>query len=101
MAPATKKQKTDSEKFPCFSCDTDRTSKQFPEYNPGPDCDHLINTCKTCLKKWVESNVEIANFALGREEGSVFGVKCPHPQCEGIMRNVNVEIAATKKVYER
>ena len=101
MAPATKKRKTDNnvEKFLCFSCDTYRLSTQFDDFNPTPDCDHLINHCKRCLKKWVESNVESATFAVGGEDGKIFGIKCP--QCDGIMRSVNVEIATTKKVYER
>lgn len=100
MAPATKKRKTNNiEKFLCFSCATECSSTQFPDYNPTPDCDHLINTCKTCLKKWVEAKVEGATFATGGEDGKVFGVKCP--QCDGIMRNANIEIAGTKKVYAR
>ena len=97
MAPATKKRKTESdERYRCTSCDTNRTSRQFPDYNPTPDCDHLIHTCKSCLSNWVTSNVESGNFANG---GKVFGVKCP--ECDSIMRNVNVEIAATKKIHKR
>ncbi|KAK3717601.1 hypothetical protein LTR37_005667 [Vermiconidia calcicola] len=101
MAPATKKRKTidTTPKFHCFSCATDRKSTQFPDYNPSADCDHLINTCKTCLKKWVQSNVESANLVTGGDDGKVYGVHCP--QCKAIMGNVNVKIAATKKVYER
>ena len=101
MAPAAKKRKLDTnvEKFPCFSCDTLRLSKLFPDYNPSPDCDHLINTCKTCLKKWVAANVESSNFVTSGENGEIWGIKCPHPQCDAVMRNVNVEEAATKKVY--
>jgi hypothetical protein len=60
------------------------------------------------LKKWVEAQVEVGNFVkkIGEEqdvEGQdakrdlLFGVKCPHPECDGVMRNVNVQAAATKK----
>ena len=45
--------------------------------------------------------MEGANLATGGEFNSIFGVKCPQSQCDGTMRNVNIEIAATKKVYER
>ena len=101
MAPAPKKRKTNTivQKFRCFSCVADRGSSQFPDYNPSPDCEHLINTCKTCLKKWVQAKVESASFATGGEDGKIFGVKCP--QCDAIMRSVNIEIAATKQVHKR
>lgn len=52
--------------------------------------------------------MEVGNFVkkIGEEqdvEGQdakrdlLFGVKCPHPECDGVMRNVNVQAAATKK----
>jgi hypothetical protein len=92
----------------------------------------LINTCKNCLKKWVEAQIEDGAFikkvdlaangegvgesdpAVKKEdvdkeekeytdmpEGLLFGVKCPHADCEGVMRNVNVMIAGTKKVHHK
>lgn len=102
MAPATKKRKTNDaiERFLCFSCVTERFSTQFPDYLPSRDCDHLINTCKTCLKKWVEAKVEGATFVKDGKDSKVFGVKCP--QCDdGIMKNGDIEVAATKKVYAK
>lgn len=105
MAPPRKKRKIDDAaivRYPCFSCATDRSANLFPDYNPTPDCEHLINTCKTCLKKWTECCVDDATFATATvdENGIEFiGIKCP--QCDGVMRNVNVMIAATKKVYQR
>lgn len=102
MAPSAKRRKTNQpQRFLCFSCDVERTSSQFPDYNPSPECEHLINTCKACLKGWVEAQVESGNFTAGGEDGQAFGVKCPHPDCKGVMKNVNVGVAATKKVYER
>lgn len=86
----------------------------FPDYNPSPDCEHLINTCKTCLRKWVEASIEDANFRTealdgvgdgGDREGEakvkkeVWGIGCP--ECEGVMRAVNVQMAVPKKVYRR
>ncbi len=139
MAPAVKRRKTEVPKFLCYSCQTERVSSQFPDYNPGAECDHLIHTCKACLKQWVEVQVESGNFVKrtdvesgGNEEnaraekrvddlqdgvqkveqkakegdeelskGLLFGIKCPHPDCDGVMRNVNVQMAAARKVYQR
>lgn len=50
------------------------------------------------MRKWVETNVESANFTTS-EDGKVFGIKCT--ECDGIMRNVNVQAAVTKKVHNR
>ncbi|KAK5170313.1 uncharacterized protein LTR77_004900 [Saxophila tyrrhenica] len=129
MAPAAKKRKTarDAPKFLCLSCQTERTSSQFPDYNPSAECEHLIHTCKNCLKKWVEVQVECSAFVKktaaedgagvdaaegdervrkgeveeGKPNSLLFGIKCPHPDCKGVMRNVNVEMGATKKVYQK
>ena len=98
MAPAAKRRKTNKEpKYLCSSCDTERKGTSFPDVNPSSECHHLINTCKTCLKKWVAAQIENANFTTGGEDGKAFGVKCP--QCDAVMKSVNVEDAGTKKVY--
>lgn len=112
MAPAAKKRKAAAiERYTCFSCAEDKAARLFPDYNPSPDCEHLINTCKHCLRKWVESQIDDANFKTGAaaaDEGGedvegaekeVWGVGCP--QCEAIMRAVNVQAAVPKKVYTR
>ncbi|KAK3676911.1 hypothetical protein LTR78_003115 [Recurvomyces mirabilis] len=99
MAPAAKRRKIEAvTKYLCFSCDAERTSKQFPDYNPSTDCDHLINTCKTCLKKWVQTQVDSSNYATGDEGGKVFGIRCP--QCVAIMKDDDLEEVTTKKVYK-
>lgn len=111
MASAGKKRKAaEVEKYTCFSCAEDKAARLFPDYNPSPDCEHLINTCKHCLRKWVESQIDDANFKTGPavdEEGGggkgakeeVWGVGCP--QCKAIMRAVNVQAAVPKKSYTR
>lgn len=103
MAPAAKRRKTDTQaqRFLCYGCDVERTASQFPDYNPSSECEHLINTCKTCLKQWVAVQVDDTNFVKKPEDSKMFGVACPHPGCEGVMRAVNVEIAATQKVSAR
>lgn len=108
MAPSKKRKAAEIERYTCFTCAEDKPSRSFPDLNPSPDCEHLINTCKSCLKKWVEASIDDANFKTGSvtEEGGeagaqkeVWGVGCP--QCEAVMRAVNVQHAVTKKVYQR
>jgi len=101
MAPAAKHRKANAEveRFMCYGCDEQRTSKQFPDYNPSSDCEHLINICTKCLKKWIEVQVDNGNFTFGGKDGKALGIKCP--QCPAVMKNVNVYIATTKKVYNR
>lgn len=135
MAPPFKKARTAATpKYLCLTCDTERTSRQFPDYNPSAECEHLIHTCKGCLKSWVEVQVDGGEFvrktgvgievAEGEENGEqhektqkdgdaeklregevpkglLFGVKCPHPGCEGVMRNINVKIAGTRKAHKK
>lgn len=131
MAPARKKRKTvDVPKYLCLTCDTERISKQFPDYNPSAECEHLIHTCKGCLKSWVEVQVDGGEFVRkidvgveGKEEddkksgerqeaeriqkegevpkGLLFGIKCPHPDCKGVMRDVHVKHAGTRKWHKK
>lgn len=109
MAPSKKRKAAEMEKFSCFTCAADKPPQQFPDYNPSPDCDHFINTCKTCLRQWIESCIEEANFKTGISGGDegeddgdakdVWGIACP--QCEGVMRAVNVQMAVPKRVLKR
>lgn len=105
MARTRKRKAAQIEKYECFTCATEKPPKQFPDFNPSTDCKHLINTCRTCLKKWVESCIENAKFKAtttgGEGEGlkAIWGVGCP--QCESVMRSINVEAAVTKKVFKR
>lgn len=89
--PPAKKKKNAPRRYYCSSCDADKTDKSFPDYNPSPDCDHLINTCKNCLKQWVNVQVEGGLHVTGGEGDAdgekVFGIKCV--ECPGIMRAVS------------
>ncbi|KAK3116357.1 hypothetical protein LTR53_003383 [Teratosphaeriaceae sp. CCFEE 6253] len=96
MAPAAKRRKTANEpKYHCLGCDTNRIGRSFPDSNPSSGCEHLINTCKTCLKKWVEAQV---SSGLIVQAGKTFGIQCP--ECDAVMKSVDVEVAATKKVHQ-
>ncbi|KAI5357042.1 putative IBR domain, E3 ubiquitin ligase RBR family, TRIAD supradomain-containing protein [Septoria linicola] len=99
--PVTKRAKAGQPKFLCTCCDTERPGRFFPKFNPSSECEHLINTCKACLKQWIAVQVESSNFIRIDEEGgaSTFGIKCV--ECKETMRPVNVEAAATKTVYEK
>ncbi|EMC94020.1 hypothetical protein BAUCODRAFT_36491 [Baudoinia panamericana UAMH 10762] len=147
--PASKRRKTGPQpKYLCFACDVERVGSQFPDVNPSGECEHLINTCKKCLRQWVQVAVEGGGFVMGvrvgkvgngkekgEEEGEegweetgedvkvevsgsgedgkvkrvggeersglVFGIKCPHPGCEAVMRGEDVEVAGTQKVFAR
>jgi hypothetical protein len=122
--PPTKKRKTEVERYICQICQSEKTSNQFPDFNPSRECEHMIHTCKWCLKKWVEVQVESSEFVKktgvaevadgaendadwgemiegngdgkvgkdGTPKGLLFGVKCPHPKCEGVsIAEVSVE----------
>ncbi|RMX87904.1 hypothetical protein D0869_02030 [Hortaea werneckii] len=102
MAPASKRRKTtQDQRFLCYGCDVERVPSQFPDCNPSSDCQHLINTCTACLKKWVEAQVEAGSFKTDRQDSKVFGIACPHPGCRGTMKADDVEDAATRKVCGR
>lgn len=91
MAPANKRIKLQPERYPCHTCLTDRTSSQFPDYNPTDTCDHLINTCRQCLRAWIVSQIESKAFTPH--------IKCP--QCGEKMTRGDVELAVTKKVFAK
>lgn len=84
-----------------MTCGETRLSKFFPDYNPASECEHLINTCKDCLSSWVEANVDDNTLTiLGKGQESRLGVPCI--ECAaGIMKSVNIEMAVSKKVFER
>ncbi|KAF2215527.1 hypothetical protein CERZMDRAFT_94928 [Cercospora zeae-maydis SCOH1-5] len=97
---APKKQKSTTPKFTCTCCGDEKTARSFPNYTPTPECEHLINTCRTCLRQWIEVQVDSAKFfSVSGDQGATFGIKCV--ECKEMMRPVNVELAASKAVYER
>ena len=100
MAPAAKRRKTNNvQRFLCYGCDVERISSQFPDTNPSSKCDHLINTCKTCLKKWIQAQIEGGHFLKDAENSKVFGVACPHPGCKGVMLASDVQESVSNKVF--
>ena len=91
MAPAAKRQRTKAITYPCHTCLEDRNTGSFPDVNPTSTCDHLINTCKRCLKQWIESQIETTVFTPH--------IQCP--QCDEKMNSMDVEMAIPKKMFAR
>ncbi|CAK4031015.1 E3 ubiquitin- ligase [Lecanosticta acicola] len=97
--PLSKRQKKVAPvRYLCYACDEEKAAGSFPEYNPSSECDHLIHTCKNCLKQWVNTQIEENLFITGGEDGKAYGIKCP--QCDELMRNINIELATTKKFHQ-
>lgn len=92
MAPAaTKRRKTQPQRYECQTCLVSRISSQFPDSNPTSTCEHMINTCKRCLKEWVESQIET----------NVFTPRIACPECDQKMVRSDVEGAVAKKPFAR
>jgi hypothetical protein len=91
MAPATKRRKTATQRYACHTCLEDRTTGQFPNYNPTETCDHLINTCKSCLKEWIQSQIETTVFKPH--------IQCP--QCDQKMNSRDIRMAVSKTLFAR
>lgn len=92
-----KRAKNAPVRYTCAACNTEKINSSFPDLLPTPDCEHLINICKACLKAWIQGQVEDASFAKGKD-GDSFGIRCP--ECLATMRPVNVEDNATKTVFK-
>jgi hypothetical protein len=91
MARASKRRKTQPQRYECQTCLVSRISSQFPNSNPTSACVHMINTCKRCLKEWVESQIET----------TVFTPQISCPECEQNMGKEDVEAAVTQKGFKR
>jgi hypothetical protein len=84
--------------YHCLSCLVDMPSRSFHDYNPSPDCEHLINTCKECLSGWVDTQIDQNLAVMDKKDNTVFGIKCP--ECSASMQSLNVRAVASRKMYE-
>jgi hypothetical protein len=50
-------------------------SRSFPNHNPSPDCEHLINTCKKFLGGWVDAQIDQSLAVTDESDDTVFGIK--------------------------
>ena len=98
-SPPVKKRKP--ARYHCKICDTNRKNKFFPKYNPSAECDHEINTCKSCLQKHVDIRIKNANTTTTSDEKKTLGIACPEEGCAAIVRSVNIELATTLTMHAR
>jgi ariadne-1 len=91
-----KRRKFSKPTYECDICGTTKLGKSFPNYNPSSECEHNIHTCKACLKMYVNEQIEAGHTKTGGEHGEIFGIPCP--ECDAIMREVNIEIATSEKM---
>ncbi|KAK3676906.1 hypothetical protein LTR78_003110 [Recurvomyces mirabilis] len=87
---ATPKPKPKPLKYDCTTCGRNLAASSFPKYAIAESCDHLINTCKACVKQWVNVQLEMTTYD-----------KLSCPQCPSTMINEDVQRAAAPKVYQR
>ncbi|KAK3717649.1 hypothetical protein LTR37_005716 [Vermiconidia calcicola] len=78
--------------YHCTSCTRTLAASSFPEYLPTDTCQgkHLINTCKSCLKAWIATQMEMTTYDK---------IRCP--ECPELMQNGDVKIHGTKKCWEQ
>ncbi|KAM0715097.1 hypothetical protein Q7P37_009562 [Cladosporium fusiforme] len=91
MGQFSKRRKLAIQRYPCHTCLSDRASSLFPDYNPTATCDHLINTCKQCLRQWIESHMV----------GKAFTPNIQCPQCNEKMTRNDIEMAVTNSVFKK
>ena len=82
--------KAKAQKYDCTTCGLTLASSAFPNLLPTADCDHLINTCKSCLKNWVATQLD----------NTIYN-KLSCPECPEILQNGDVKAYATKSVYAK
>jgi hypothetical protein len=103
FTPSKRQKKAAEEGYECQQCGEEKSSSSFPDDMPSSTCEHLIHTCKLCLKTWV--NLQIANGSyVTQDERSepildehgepIFGIRCPE-ECKGIMTSPEVLAATT------
>jgi ariadne-1 len=73
--------------------------KFFPDVNPTSECTHGVSTCQACVKKWVKAQIEGGQFTVIKGEEDGFGIVCP--ECPAVMKEINIQEVATKKVLQR
>jgi hypothetical protein len=94
-----KRQKAAGPTYLCTSCDEHKTSRQFPDNCPATKCEHLINTCKACLKEWVNVQIESSHTTPTGDDGMLLGIACP--ECPELMLESDIQGATTKTTLER
>jgi hypothetical protein len=96
--PQRQRPKQQRELYRCLSCMADMLSYKFPNHNPSSECEHLINTCKECLRGWVEAQIEQNLAVTDENDNTVFGIKCP--ECPASMQLLEVRASTSREKYQ-
>ena len=77
----------------CVSCAFTLNYNAFPSRLPTSSCNHPRDTCRKCLRKWMETS--LANSGGGQSPAII----CP--QCSATMSYADVRLLASAAVFER
>ncbi|TKA74350.1 hypothetical protein B0A55_05514 [Friedmanniomyces simplex] len=77
-------------KFDCTICGRALAASSLPDHLAPDHCEHLINTCKQCVKAWIAAQLDSTTYDR---------VSCP--ECPEIMTKADVKQMAAKDVYAR
>ncbi|KAF2205923.1 hypothetical protein GQ43DRAFT_361380 [Delitschia confertaspora ATCC 74209] len=64
----------------------------IPEFPALPDCQHEPETCASCYRSWIESEVNSKSWNE---------IKCPGHKCNTILQHCHVQQYAAPEVYEK
>ncbi|KAF2109151.1 hypothetical protein BDV96DRAFT_472576, partial [Lophiotrema nucula] len=74
----------------CIICAESRSIRRFSEHTPTSQCSHEINTCRRCLRTWIESEWKAKMWDQ---------LKCP--ECKAQMQFADVKAAAPSHILKR
>ncbi|KAF2270912.1 hypothetical protein CC78DRAFT_5996 [Lojkania enalia] len=74
----------------CIVCTNSRSLRHFPKRPPTAGCTHEINTCKSCLRSWIQSEFESKMFDQ---------IGCP--ECAIQMQYEDIQEFAPSQVFRR
>ena len=86
-------------RYHCLTCGETKHERHFADFNPSAECEHLINTCKSCLERYVDTQIEDTNVRIGGDDNKTFGIRCP--ECPAIMKADDIETAASENMFAR
>lgn len=91
QSPSTKvKRKRTTE---CVVCGNETSViTRFPSHKITSTCKHDGSTCKSCLKTWISSQLDVVTWDR---------LACPETDCGEIMRHADVRFHASSAIFKR
>lgn len=86
----TKPATTKAPKQECSTCSRTLAASAFFKRLPTTTCKHDVNTCKSCLKSWITTQLEMTTH-----------VKLSCPECSERLSQMDVKKLATKESYAK